>query len=195
MIEKPVQTADLGNTSFWDTVIKSWMDLSSTYWHAAYEQTLDRLTQLPPLGLNREVNLKLLRAFDAWARLYPTGLAYQQVLLEVQLRALEELLQTLTAMAQQGEPLKDWVQLQQLWGNIVDRVFEATFVAEPNLRVRGSFVNAINHSRICQQELMEVWLNWMNLPTRREIDEIHKTIYELRKEVRRLQQALARDEL
>ena len=33
---------------------------------------------------------------------------------------------------------------------------------------------------------MELSLNMMNMPTRKEIDEIHKTIYELRKEIKQL---------
>lgn len=168
--------------------------MNSAYWHSAYEQTLDHLTQWPPLGLNRGMNLKFLRAFEAWARLYPASFAYQQVLIEVQLRAVEELMRTLAAMATRGETFKDWSQLQQVWGSIVDRVFEATFTAEPNLRVRGSFLNAVNRFKLCQQELLEVWLNGMNLPTRSEIDEVHQNIYELRKEVRRLQQALGSNE-
>jgi polyhydroxyalkanoate synthesis regulator phasin len=37
---------------------------------------------------------------------------------------------------------------------------------------------------------MEIYLRSMNLPTRSEVDEIHRTIYELRKEVKSLKKAL-----
>jgi polyhydroxyalkanoate synthase subunit PhaE len=189
MIEK----TNLWGVGFWDATIKSWIELNSTYWQSASAQTLDRLTQFPPLGLHRGSALKLMQAFDAWAKLYPTSLAYQKVLIEIQIHAIEELIQTMAAKAEQGE-LLDWLQMQQLWGSIVDRVFEAAFATEDNLRVQGSFLNAVNRSKLCQQELIEVWLNWINLPTRSEIDEVHKNIYELRKEVKRLKQALAHSE-
>jgi uncharacterized coiled-coil DUF342 family protein len=37
---------------------------------------------------------------------------------------------------------------------------------------------------------MELSFDMMNIPTRKEIDEVHKTIYELRKEVKQLKKQL-----
>lgn len=181
-------------TNFWDTLITPLIELNSTYWRSAYEQTLDRLTQFPPIGLNRGFSLKWMQIFDAWAKLYPSSFAYQKVLVEIQIHAIEELIQIVLTKAEQGEPLNDWSQVQQLWSRIADRAFETAFLTEENLRVRGDFLNAVNQYKLCQQELIEVWLNLMNLPTRSEVDEIHKNVYELRKEVRRLKQALASSE-
>lgn len=181
------------SVNYWDAFLQPWADSSSIYWHSVYEQALDRLTQFPLLGLNRGFMLKFMQAFEAWAKLYPTSLAYQKLLTEIQIQAIEELILTLLATKAQ-KPINDWAQLCQLWSSTADRVFEAAFLAEDNLRTKGSFLNALNQYRLCQQELVEVWLNLMNLPTRSEVDEIHKNIYELRKEVRRLKQVLASQE-
>jgi uncharacterized protein YlxW (UPF0749 family) len=41
---------------------------------------------------------------------------------------------------------------------------------------------------------MELWLRLMNIPARSEVDEVHKNIYELRKEVKILKKTLAKYE-
>jgi hypothetical protein len=61
------------------------------------------------------------------------------------------------------------------------------------LRVRGQFLNAMNRYKLRQQEVMELYLTAMSLPTRGEVDDIHHTLYELRKEVKRLKKALPGD--
>jgi polyhydroxyalkanoate synthesis regulator phasin len=45
--------------------------------------------------------------------------------------------------------------------------------------------------RVYQQQLMEVFMKMYDLPTRSEVDEIHHSIYGLRKEVKSLKKALA----
>ena len=42
-----------------------------------------------------------------------------------------------------------------------------------------------------QQQLIEMFLKMNNLPTRTKVDEIHRSIYELKKEVKSLKKALA----
>lgn len=172
---------------------KAWIELNRLHWNLTYGN-LDNLTQIPLLGPSRDFNHQLMQAFDAWAKLYPVSIDYQGVLAEVQIQSCQTLLQDLIASAEKGETVKDWQQFQQIWGRTTDRVFEQTFCLEANLKVRGRFLNALNHYKSCQQSLMEVWMKMMNLPVRSEIDEVHKSIYELRKEVKNLKKSLAKYE-
>lgn len=52
-------------------------------------------------------------------------------------------------------------------------------------------MNAALIYRQRQQQLMEVFLKLNDLPTRSEVDEIHRSIYELRKEMKTLKKAFA----
>lgn len=168
-----------------------WIELNHFYWNLLYEKTLGPLSQVPLLGPSRSFNHKFMQVFDAWAQLYPTSVDYQIVLAEIQMQSFLQLMQELNSLAAKGETIKDWQQFEQLWGRIVDQVFEQAFCLEDNLKVRGKLLNAMNHYKLQQQELLESWMNLMNLPTRSEIDEIHQSIYELRKEVKRLKSSSA----
>jgi class III poly(R)-hydroxyalkanoic acid synthase PhaE subunit len=171
-----------------------WIELNNLYWNLLYEETFGSLMQSPLLGPTREVNGKLLRAFDAWAKLYRASVDYQVVLANVQVQSFEELMRELISRAEKGETVKDWRQFQQLWGQVADSVFEKAFCNEENLRIRGRFLNSLNTYRIQQQALMDVWMKALNMPLRSEIDEVHKTIYELRKEVKSLKKTIAQYE-
>lgn len=171
-----------------------WLELNSLYWNLLYEESFGSLMRSPLLGPTREFNAKLLRAFDAWANLYRASIDYQTVLTDIQIRSFEELMQQLVALAGKGEPVNDWRQFQQLWGQVADEVYERAFCSEDNLKVRGRYLNSLNTYRIYQQDLMELWMKLMNVPSREEVDEVHKNIYELRKEVKALKAIVAKYE-
>ncbi|MFQ4141030.1 class III poly(R)-hydroxyalkanoic acid synthase subunit PhaE [Chlorogloeopsis sp. ULAP02] len=184
----PLSQATVTGTS------QPWIELNNLYWNLLYEQSFGSLMQIPLLGPSREINGKLLRSFNGWTTLYRASVDYQILLAEIQAQSFEELMRELISLAEKGEKVKDWRQFQELWGRIADDVFEKAFCFEDNLKVRGRFLNALNNYRLDQQELMEVWMKMMNLPLRSEVDEVHKSIYELRKEVKNLKKALAKYE-
>jgi class III poly(R)-hydroxyalkanoic acid synthase PhaE subunit len=181
-----------------------WIELNNLYWNLVYEQTFGSLTQSPILGPSREFNGKLLRSFDAWTDLYRASIDYQAVLATIQVSSFEKLMQELLQQAEaeleQGkkgrEQAKDWRYFQNVWTDVADRVFHEAFCEEENLKIRGKFLNALNTYRLRQQELTELWMKLLNVPVpvRSEVDEIHKNLYELRKEVKRLKKALEKSE-
>lgn len=166
------------------------IELNNFYWNLLYEESFGSLMQSPLLGPTRELNGKLLAGFEAWKDLYKASINYQLILAEVQVKSFEALMRELVARAENGKQVKDWKEFQTVWSQVADKVFEDTFCQEDNLKIRGKFLNALNIYRIKQQEIMELSFDMMNIPTRKEIDEVHKTIYELRKEVKQLKKQL-----
>jgi class III poly(R)-hydroxyalkanoic acid synthase PhaE subunit len=170
-----------------------WIELNHCYGNL-YEKMFGQGIEMPFVGPNRILNRKLIRAFEAWSKLHSASVDYQLVLSEIQIRAFEAFMRILISLSETGEPVKEWSQFQQLWSQTADRVFDQAFCSEDNLRIRGAFLNALNRYKLSQQELVETYLQSMNLPTRSEVDEVHKGIYELRKEVKHLKQTLAQYE-
>jgi class III poly(R)-hydroxyalkanoic acid synthase PhaE subunit len=161
------------------------IELSNLYWDM-YEKTFGSVLQSPNLGYAREFNNKLLKGFDAGINFSKANFDYQIVLLDVWLKAFDELMRELASSEEKGETFQDWRQLLQVWSNVFDRVFAQTFRSEDALEVQGNFLNSAMTYRLYQQQLMEVFLKMYDLPTRSEVDEIHRSIYELRKEIKRL---------
>ncbi|HEY9874977.1 MAG TPA: class III poly(R)-hydroxyalkanoic acid synthase subunit PhaE [Candidatus Obscuribacterales bacterium] len=165
------------------------IDLTNLYWDI-YENTFGSFLQSPSLGYTREFNNKLFQSFDSWINFYKASVDYQLVLVDVWVRAFEELMRELVSSQEKGYSIQNWRQFLQVWSSVFDRVFAETFRSENAVQIQGKFLNAAMSYRLHQQQLMEVFLNINNLPTRSEADEIHRSIYELRKEIKSLKQSL-----
>jgi len=184
--------APLGQTLTGES--KPWMELNNLYWNLLYEESFGSLMRSPILGPSRDLTGKLLKGFDSWTELYQASTDYQLLLGEIQYRSLEMLMKELIQRAQGGKVIKDWREFQQVGSGVADQVFEDAFRQEDNLKIRGKFINSLNRYRLQQQALIEEGLKSLNMPTRSEIDEIHKSLYELKKEVKSLKKSLARYE-
>jgi class III poly(R)-hydroxyalkanoic acid synthase PhaE subunit len=164
-------------------------ELANLYWDI-YEKTFGTVLQSPSLGYTREFNNKLFKSFDAWINFYKANFEYQVVLVDVWLKAFEELTRELASSQEKGETLQNWQQFLQVWSSVFDRVFAQTFRSADALEIQGKFLNSAMTSRLYQQQLVEVFLKMYDLPTRSEVDEIHRSIYEMRKEIKSLKKAL-----
>jgi class III poly(R)-hydroxyalkanoic acid synthase PhaE subunit len=168
----------------------SLIELNNLYWNL-YEKTFGSVLQSPNLGYAREFNNKLLKGFDAWINFSKASFDYQVMLLDVWLKAFEELLRELASSDDKGKTVQDWQQLLQVWSRVFDREFAQSFRSEDAIEVQGNFLNSALTYKLYQQQLMEVFLKMYDLPTRSEMDEIHRSIYELRKEIKSLKKTLA----
>lgn len=151
---------------------------------------MNNFLQIPHLGYAREFNHKLFQSLDAWLNLQQANLDYQLVLLAVWGKAVEEFLRSLNS--DDRETVRHWQEFLLIWSQIFDRIFAQTFRADDALRVRGKFLNALMLHRRQQQQLLEIFLKLNDLPTRSEVDELHRNLYELRKELKTLKRGLGK---
>jgi class III poly(R)-hydroxyalkanoic acid synthase PhaE subunit len=165
------------------------IELTNLYWDA-FERTFGRLLESPSMGYTRELHAKLLKGFDAWLDFRRASFEYQVMLADAWARAFEQLMQELVTLAEKGERIQSLRQLLGLWVDVADRVFMEEFRSEAYNRVQGQLVNTVMAYRLREQEIVETFMKISNLPTRSEMDEAHRTIYELRKEVKALRKAL-----
>lgn len=137
---------------------------------------------------SRELN-NLLQIFDAWINFSKAGFGYLLLLLDILLKVFEELMGELVSSQNKGETIENWRQFLQVWSSVFDRVFAQRFHSEDALEIQGNFLNSAMRWRQQQQQLMETLLKMNNLPTRSELDEIYRHLYELRKEVKNLKKS------
>ena len=169
------------------------LSLINLYWNI-YEKMFGNFLLSPSLGYTREFNNKWLLGFDSSINFYKASFDYQVVLFNVWSGAFEELMRELVSSEEKGK-IQNWRQVLQVWSSVFDQVFAETFRSEDALQIRGKFLNTAITYRLNQQQMMEVFLKSNNLPIRSEVDEIHGSIYELRKEIKSLRKALVASQL
>lgn len=164
-------------------------ELADVY-QTAYKQTLGRLATSPNLGLTREFNASLMEGFDAFTALSVAGAEYQAVVAETWEAAFKQFAEDLAALAEKGEKIQNVRDLVTLWTRGAENVFLEAFRTERYTLAQGKFLNANMEYRLSQRRIMEEYLEAFDMPTRSEVDEAHRRIYELRKEVKALKKQL-----
>jgi class III poly(R)-hydroxyalkanoic acid synthase PhaE subunit len=156
----------------------------------AYKDTLGQLVSSPNLGPGREFNEKLLGSFDAWINYQLAIQDYQAILLAIWREAIDDYFDRLLVMAENGEKIDNIRDLTLLWTRGAEAIFSEAFQGQDYVLAQGKMLNAAMDLRIRQRELMDVYLQSLDLPTRVEMDEAHRRIYELRKEIKTLKKEL-----
>lgn len=59
------------------------------------------------------------------------------------------------------------------------------------LATQRDFISNLTRFRQGQRDVAEIWQTWAYTPTQRDVDEMAETLYELRREVRRLRRQIA----
>jgi class III poly(R)-hydroxyalkanoic acid synthase PhaE subunit len=156
----------------------------------AYERTFGRLIESPSLGHTRELNEDLLKGFAAWMEYRQASFAYQVELGETWTRAFEEFIRSLVTQTERGETVQSLRQLLFQWIDTIDQVFAKVFRSDEYIRLQGHLLNTAMTYRVRERAIVEAFLKTSHVPYRSEMDEAHRRIYHLRKEVKELKKAL-----
>jgi class III poly(R)-hydroxyalkanoic acid synthase PhaE subunit len=164
------------------------IEFTNLYWDA-YERTFGRLLESPSLGYTRELNADMLKGFDAWMEYRRASFEYQVMLTRTWIQAFETFMQQVP-MAAQGEPGPGVRKLLFLWLDVVEQAFTGVFRSKEYLRIQANLVNTATAYRLREREIVDAFLKTSHLPSRSELDEAYRRIYELRKEVKDLRKAV-----
>jgi len=162
--------------------------LTKTYagFFDAYELSFGRFLSAPAVGYTRESSERLLRSFDAWVDMNRAAADFQTEIANEGLRAVEALVARLVEMGEKGEKITSLRQLFDLWSDTVDSVYYRLFGSESFAKLQGRFVNASMAYRRRQAELLDEAMEIIGLPGRKEIDQVHARVHDLRRKVRAL---------
>ena len=147
-------------------------------------------SEIPSIGVSREHQAKILRAFDSFVDLRKVMLEFNQMTVGALKKSVETVMETLVEKGKKGETIESVRDLNRLWLDSADDVFTKMYASEDYLKMQHDVSKAGMTYKLMQQDVVEMMLKNLNLPTRSELDDAYKTLYELRKEVKSLKKAL-----
>ncbi len=160
-------------------------------YNAVFEQVMLPFLQSPTMGLSRELEHKMRNGFVLWQEYRQADYTYQMQLIDAWILTFERVQKELSTLSEQGKSIETLEELGTLWINAAEDGFGEVLASDAYIQAQGNMVNALMRFRIFQQEMMEIVLKQMDLPTRREVDAAHRYNYEVRKEVKVLKKQLA----
>lgn len=164
--------------------------MTNMYWDA-FQDTFGQLLQAPGIGYTREFDEKQRRAFAAWLDYQEASYEYQVVLAETWVKAFDQLMREMVELSQQGQKIEGLRAFINRWSETADHIFKDVFQSDVYVIAQSKLVNALMAYRIKQRDVNEKLFEMMDMPTRSEVDEANRRIYELRKEVKALKKELA----
>ena len=148
------------------------------------------LMSTPGFGLSRQYQAKLGKTFAAWLDYQRRDLDYRMLLSRTWMKAFSLVMEKMAAKASEGESPKTARAALELWIDVADATFTDVFKTEAFSRAQSALVNASMALKKHRRALIEDMLIANDMPTRREVDEAHRMVYALRKELKAIKRQL-----
>jgi polyhydroxyalkanoate synthase subunit PhaE len=153
------------------------------------DEALQRMAEGPRLADLWDTERKLLNVFNAWTALRRRSIDHNTIMLETWMRAAGAFAKTLNENADRKETLGSWRELLALWVETANTTLLETQRSEKYLESQREILNASTDLRLAQQELAAFYSEVFGYPTRAELDDVHRSVTGLRRELRALERA------
>lgn len=165
----------------------------ATFMQSGFEllgQTFSKLVNGPEFADIGMLEKKVLKSGADWQAFRAAAQRFQQVISDAWLRAYQHFSEKFTEREEQADSNPE--ALLQQWLKIADEELVSTLRSPEFLEAQRDFFAAGSAYRLRYREFVELWCESHTLPTRSEVDDLHRIVHELRREVRQLKKQLAR---
>lgn len=165
-------------------------------WTKSYQSTLGKLAQVPAFGPVREKQEKIMKSMPLYSKLYTTwvdsNINLQSVLLEATRKTFERTVEHRINSSwcdKEGKSCgpEKYKEFYKIWIDTYSDTFKEFMKSGHYASDMGKFASIFIDFQTHSREIVEEnYLKPANIPTRTDIEEIHKELYDLRKTVKDL---------
>jgi polyhydroxyalkanoate synthase subunit PhaE len=154
------------------------------------DDVLGRMAEGPRFADLWEFERIYARVLQAWMNLRRRGLEHNAVVLQAWLQAGRRCTEQLAARTGADTSPLDAKAALALWTETANQQLLETQRSERFLLTQAAMIRATTELRLVQQELVEHVGKQYGFPTRSELDDVHRTVTDLRREVRVMRRQL-----
>jgi class III poly(R)-hydroxyalkanoic acid synthase PhaE subunit len=163
---------------------KAWTDL--------YEREAWNQFHIPPMGITREYQERTNRVMEAFNRfqsvmaqfLYLTSLPME--------KSLQAIREELSAIVNSEMPTEEFKAMYKKWVGALEEKYMALLKSKEYIEVMNKTIEAFGAFNTARSQWLEDYLKAMSVPTQREMDDVFRDLYNLKKEVRELRKTLGK---
>jgi polyhydroxyalkanoate synthase subunit PhaE len=156
----------------------------------AFDSTVGRVFHVPAVGKDREKVELLLRSLDVLSVYLAKNTEFEHTMYITGLAAFEQMIAAVAEKVNQGEEFKDFGEFFNLYITVNEKAYAALFRTEAYAKMQGELLEASLEVRKHSFKLMELYLYDLPIALRSEMDDLYKTVYELKKKVKGLEKQL-----
>jgi len=152
-------------------------------WSEIYETEFSRFFNIPQLGLMRFYQEKMNQAVDKF-NIFQTAMSEFQRLINLPInRSISVLQEKLGEIAKDGALPEDPKTYYQMWVKILEGHYMTLFQSPEYVHTLGQTMDAMSEFSHAKNEVIQDMLSMFPIPTEKEIDELYKEIYLLKKRI------------
>lgn len=148
---------------------------------------IKKILEIPPVGLTRPYQEKINNALDKWAMFNTAAMEFMATTFV----PLEEATRmTLKEIVKQTEAIKtpeDAQKIYEKWLKIMENEYQALFKTDRYKHVIAKIFSAMGEFRAASRELILDMIHLAGLPFGREVDELCKDVFDLKKKIKVLE--------
>jgi class III poly(R)-hydroxyalkanoic acid synthase PhaE subunit len=171
-------------------------------WTAIYEQSVQPLLKIPPVGLTRVHQEKINRLADKF-NAYQAAVSEFQMLLYVPMeKSFADMRVELEKLTEKGEPAQDFKVHYGTWIKVLENHYMSLFRSQEYRLALSRLLNETAAFRVTGNDVLMGFIEFLPIPTNREMDELYKELYTIKKQakesakkINKLESELAKKEL
>jgi len=154
--------------------------------YSAFEKTFGKGFKIPAVGKDRQEIELLLKTFDSYTVYLAKNTEFQHKMFVTGQNAMEKVVESIAEKIKNKEDIADFDQFFRLWAEVNEKDFLELFKTEEFAKLQGTVLDVSLDTRRYFQQLMELYLEDFPIALRSEMDDVYKTVYTLKKNVRKM---------
>jgi polyhydroxyalkanoate synthase subunit PhaE len=156
-------------------------------WTDMYETEFRQFFNIPQLGLLRGYQEKFNQAMDKYNVYHSTLSEFVRVLSLPVSHSVAVMQEKLGEMAEKGGLPDDSQKYYRLWIKILEGHYMKLFQSPEYTRILANTLNAISDFTAARDAVIQDMLSGLPIPSRKEIDDLERELYELKKRIQALE--------
>ncbi|MBX2810078.1 MAG: hypothetical protein KTR20_15775 [Cellvibrionaceae bacterium] len=159
---------------------KTWLQYSGDN----FDLGIHKLSEGPFFSGITDMDQRLAQVGDSWMELFKQSKDYHAIVFDRWTQAYSHYIDELKRLQKNQKQALSPKQLIDLWANIANKELLKLHRSDDFLNAQRAVIRASMQYRLHEKSIAEVICEAMHIPTRDEVDDLHKTVTELRRELR-----------
>lgn len=156
----------------------------------AFNNSIGKVFHVPAVGKDREKIELIMKGFDDLSVYMAKNTEYQHTMYITGQKAMEKVIENMARKITEGNEIKSFNEFFNLWIDVNERTYYALFQTEDFSKLQGELLDSSLNVRRHFFKLMELYLFDFPIALRSEMDDLYKTVYDLKKKVKSLEKEL-----
>ncbi len=158
--------------------------------YTAFESTFGKAMKMPSVGKDREKIDLLMQTLDMYSEYMAKNTEFQHKMYVTGQKAMEKVAEAIAKKIKDGTEVKNYDEFFKLWTDMNEDEYFELFKSSEFSELQGELLETALDTRKNFHKVVELYLEDFPIAVRSEVDDLYKTVNELKKKVRSLEKKL-----